>query len=240
MWDMKGYKVYKWREGWRRPSKCLKSRRLSSRVHFRPPAPFLCPTHYPWIKTWSSLGFWNNFGMVISVWDGSQVSTIPFQATSTSSCAQLTILGVKQKNYKFTKITKSSQVHFRQAAFAQLTILWLKSSLNQWIRVRIKYSRNSNDHILTFFSHYRFPPLPAQARTIQNIFSMNNLEYEDEKHRRVEMRWKHEQRLNGIYHQDHVLQCQTILNPQLSQYMHIIQTHMKILSNAIFHRDLCM
>ena len=42
----------------------------------------------------------------------------------------------------------------------------------QWIRVRIKSSRNSYDHILTFCSHYRFPPLPAQARTIQNIFSI--------------------------------------------------------------------
>ena len=69
MWDMKGYKVYKWREGWRRPSKCLKSRRLSSRVHFRPPALSLCPTHHPWIKTLPSLGFWDTFGMVISVWD---------------------------------------------------------------------------------------------------------------------------------------------------------------------------
>ena len=159
----------------------------------------------------SKLGHhWDIFGMAISVWDGSQVSTIPFEATSPSSCAQLTILGVKQKNYKFTKITKSSQVHFRQAAFAQLTIIWLKSSIMQCIRVRIKSSRNSNDHILTFFSHYRFPPLPVQARTIPNIFVMNNLKYEDEKHRRAVMRWKHEQRLNGIYHRDHVLWCQTI------------------------------
>ena len=62
--------------------------------------------------------------------------------------------------------------------------------------------KSIRSHFNIFIS-LSIPPLPAQARKIQNILSMNNLEYE--KHRRVLMRWNHEQRLNGIYHQDHVL-----------------------------------